>query len=202
MTLKKFVFAVGVLCVSMGSAVTTLPPTIDEIPEQVQQEAVKAEQTDAALSGMAGALTRAVRQVNMLDSVYTLREDIVETAKRYIGCPYNFGSTGPRVFDCSGFTSYVFGLNSLSLTRNSRTQWQEGVKVDRYHAQPGDLVFFGKHGIHHVGIVVEPLEDGNFRFIHASTSRGVVIDEITSDYFAARFAGLKRIVSETPEEEI
>jgi len=126
--------------------------------------------------------------------------DVVETAMHYIGRPYLWGSTGPLSFDCSGFTSFVFKLNDYHIARNSRMQFGDGYPVSRYDLEPGDLVFFGSPGgdpstIGHVGIVVQPLDDGNFLFIHSSSSKGVHIDEIAeTNYFQIRFVGARRIV--------
>ena len=92
-------------------------------------------------------------------------EDIVERAMKYIGVPYRSGNMNPKIgFDCSGFTTYVFKKENILLTRSSRTQFKEGVKVDsKKELQKGDLVFFGgsssKKTIGHVGIVT----DGDLR---------------------------------------
>ena len=70
--------------------------------------------------------------------------DIVEKAKEFLGVPYRYGSMNPkRGFDCSGFTSYVFKALDIDLTRSSRTQIKDGVRIrDRRDLQAGDLVFF------------------------------------------------------------
>lgn len=77
---------------------------------------------------------------------------VVETAKKYIGCSYVYGASGPSSFDCSGFTSYVFKQHGISLNRTAAGQYSNGVAVSRNQLQPGDLVMFGKSGINHVGI--------------------------------------------------
>ena len=72
---------------------------------------------------------------------------VVETAKKYIGCSYVYGASGPSSFDCSGFTSYVFKQHGISLNRTAAGQYSNGVAVSRNQLQPGDLVMFGKSGI-------------------------------------------------------
>lgn len=79
---------------------------------------------------------------------------VVETAKKYIGCSYVYGASGPSSFNCSGFTSYVFKQHGISLNRTAAGQYSNGVAVSRNQLQPGDLVMFGKSGINHVGIYI------------------------------------------------
>ena len=94
---------------------------------------------------------------------------VVETAKKYIGCSYVYGASGPSSFDCSGFTSYVFKQHGISLSRTAAGQYSNGVAVSRNQLQPGDLVMFGKSGINHVGIYI-----GGGQIVHAANkSRGV-----------------------------
>lgn len=126
-----------------------------------------------------------------------LRKSILHRAKKHIGAPYSYGSTGPHKFDCSGFTTYVFGKEGLSLPRTSGTQYKQGQVVKPISKlQPADLVFFNTSGsgVSHVGIVTEvmPKED-NFLFIHAS-SHGVKVDEYQSSYYKPRYLGARRII--------
>lgn len=123
--------------------------------------------------------------------------EIVQTAKRYIGARYRRGMSGPSAFDCSGFTSFVFRQQNITLTRSSRSQYGEGEAVGRNELQPGDLVFFGGSGgsraVGHVGIVTEAdASTGAFKFIHAS-STGVKIDDSTQPYYSRRYIGARRV---------
>ena len=87
--------------------------------------------------------------------------DIVEKAKEFLGVPYRYGCMNPKKgFDCSGFTTYVYKSLDIQLTRTSRSQIKDGVRIeDRRDLQAGDLVFFtgtrSKKTIGHVGIVTE-----------------------------------------------
>ena len=69
----------------------------------------------------------------------------VETAKKYIGCSYVYGASGPSSFDCSGFTSYVFKQHGISLNRTAAGQYSNGVAVSRNQLQPGDLAVSYTH---------------------------------------------------------
>lgn len=129
----------------------------------------------------------------------TLANNIITTALKYRGARYARGSMGPRSFDCSGFTSYVFKENNISLLRSSRSQYTQGVAVSRSDLQVGDLVFFSgsrhRSVIGHVGIVSSLDENGTgFSFIHASR-KGVVITKSSEPYYSARYVGARRIIN-------
>lgn len=124
--------------------------------------------------------------------------DLLDEASRHIGKPYLHGAKGPNRFDCSGFSSYVYKQFGYSISPSSRTQYTEGVKVERDDLQKGDLVFFtsrssGKN-VGHVGIVVSAdNQTGKFRFIHASI-KGVKISDFEG-YYVSRYIGARRIIT-------
>ena len=124
--------------------------------------------------------------------------DLLDEAFRHIGAHYRSGGKGPKVFDCSGFTSYVFGRMGRVIGHSSRDQYARNIPVKNEDIQRGDLVFFtsGRSGknVGHVGIVVnvDPTTKA-FTFIHASTSGGVRVDKSTDGYYARRFIGVRRV---------
>ena len=127
--------------------------------------------------------------------------DIVEKAKEFLGVPYRYGCMNPKKgFDCSGFTTYVYKSLDIQLTRSSRTQIKDGVRIsDRRDLQEGDLVFFtgtrSKKTIGHVGIVTEVDADtGEFEFIHAGRG-GICINSSSDGYYDRRYVGACRILS-------
>lgn len=128
----------------------------------------------------------------------TVASDLINAAKHLIGSRYRSGSSGPKAFDCSGFTSYVFNLMGIRLKRSSREQSTQGEQVDDIRELlPGDLVFFGRgKRVNHVGIVTSvDSEQGIFQFIHSSTSRGVRIDSYPEDnYWNRHFICGRRIL--------
>ena len=134
----------------------------------------------------------------------SLSDQVIAYARTFLGTPYKLGASGPKLFDCSGFTRYVFKHFGYNLTQYTGAQFNEGREVPGYaDLQKGDLVFFGKRGsvrnIGHVGIVVSINEErGSFRFIHASTSGGVVESESTQAYYMMRYIGARRIL---PDED-
>ena len=127
-------------------------------------------------------------------------QDVVEKAKEFIGVPYRYGQMNPkRGCDCSGFTTYVFKSLNICLTRSSRSQFREGVKIDdRRDLQQGDLVFFtgtrSKKTIGHVGIVTDVDEEtGEFEFIHAGR-KGICINSSSDGYYDRRYVGARRVL--------
>lgn len=137
-------------------------------------------------------------QVNLED--LPLADQVIAYARTFTGTPYRLGATGPREFDCSSFTSYVFRHFGYTITPFSQAQFREGREVERYsELQKGDLVFFGKRAgvrdIGHVGIVVSiDEEQGSFTFIHASVSQGVTEQTSNHPYFMMRYIGARRIL--------
>lgn len=131
---------------------------------------------------------------------FAMIDDMLRYARKFMGVRYVRGGKGPKGFDCSGFTSYVYRQFGISLSTSSSAQYGQGKKVDKREVQPGDLVFFtgraarsGRVG--HVGIAVDadPVS-GEITFIHASVSGGIKIDKTTAPYYAARYIGARRVI--------
>ncbi|MBR5402994.1 MAG: C40 family peptidase [Bacteroidales bacterium] len=127
-------------------------------------------------------------------------DDVVEYARTFKGVPYKLGAAGPKAFDCSSYTRYVYRHFGYDITAYSQVQFREGRPVDSYSdLQKGDLVFFGKRRgvrtIGHVGIVVSvDRERGSFTFIHASVSGGVMEQTSSHPYFMMRYMGARRLL--------
>jgi hypothetical protein len=123
------------------------------------------------------------------------REDLVATAKKYIGIKYAWGGTSPSTgFDCSGFTSYVYKQYDITLPRMTTDQFKGGTAVKKADLVQGDLVFFTtyKAGASHAGIYV-----GSGKFIHASSSKGITISSIDDPYYwGSRYLGARRYMEE------
>lgn len=137
-----------------------------------------------------------IRSIRGREAREMMGEHVVTYAKTFIGTPYAYGGSGPRSFDCSGFTCYVYSHFGYELHRSATDQGAyDGVRISRMNIRPGDLVFFGTKGrISHVGIVTSLGDDGEFRFIHSGSSTGVTISESSLNYWKKRYIGASRII--------
>ncbi len=131
----------------------------------------------------------------------TVAQRLTDFAAQFLGRKYMFGATGPKNFDCSGFTSYVFGSEGIKLPRTSRMQYLEGEAIARENLQAGDLMFFssprsGNGRVGHVGIVVSVDDESQeVTFIHASQSKGISYQTFPDGgYFSKRYIGAKRVI--------
>ena len=121
---------------------------------------------------------------------------MVDYAKKYIGTPYKYATSGPSSFDCSGFTSYVYKQFGIKLPRTSVDQSKTGEKVTKENLGMGDLVFFDTSGVNngkitHVGIYIS---DGTF--IHASSGKNakkVVISDLNDGYYKNTYVTARSI---------
>jgi len=111
-------------------------------------------------------------------------DNIVATAKTFLGRPYLWGGTSGKGVDCSGFTKMVFYLNGVQIARDASQQVHAGVEIATdstlANLKAGDLLFFGraatsekKERINHVAIYL-----GNGQMIHASGDAGVRIESL------------------------
>ena len=109
----------------------------------------------------------------------------------YLGTPYKKGGATINGIDCSGLVRNIYyELDGRSLPPDVRRMYRTGTPVERDELGFGDLVFFalGTRGISHVGIYI-----GNGKFVHASTSRGVIVSSLDEDTYAANYRGGRRL---------
>lgn len=119
---------------------------------------------------------------------------IVKEAYGWLGTPYSYGKAEKgKACDCSGMVMSVYEkITGVKLPRNSAQQQDFCKKLKKKDVRVGDLCFFatGKDPdrTSHVGIMID---DTNF--IHASTSKGVVVSDITQPYWTKTFKGYGRV---------
>lgn len=122
---------------------------------------------------------------------------ILNDAEDYLGTPYRLGGTNKKGFDCSGLVITVFSSNNVKLPRRSEDQAKEGNRIEVQQVKPGDLLFFATAGgtkVSHVGIVNDISSRGEITFIHASTSKGVIISSLNDAYWNKAFLFARRVL--------
>ena len=149
-----------------------------EAKKKAEEEAKKKETTKK--TGESSKTTKSSKKSK------TTGEDIVAYAKKFLGCRYVYGTAGPKTFDCSGLTSYVYKHFGYSLNRTSGGQRSNGKKVNKSDLQPGDILCFTGH----VGIYI-----GGNKFIHAANPRkGVIISSLSESYYVKHYITARRIL--------
>ncbi|MBF0597867.1 C40 family peptidase [Faecalibacter rhinopitheci] len=135
---------------------------------------------------------------SVLDETNNLfTEFLLKEAETYIGTPYRYGGTTRRGIDCSAFVRSVFESFNMNLPRVSADQAKEGQRISTEEAREGDLVFFATRGggrVSHVGIVHGRDENGVLKFIHSSTSQGVMVSSLNDSYWGRKFLYAKRVL--------
>ena len=124
----------------------------------------------------------------------TAGEQVVATARKYLGVPYVWGGTTPKGFDCSGLVQHVFAEQGIRLPRTSGEQARAGRAVTPAEAQPGDLVAFdnssARKGVDHIGIY---LGDGTWI---AAPRTGDVVKIQSVDL--SRAVTIRRVLPDSP----
>ena len=160
-----------------------VPVTYDETETDTQEENSSATDTTP--------VPPAPINVNEnLVGVSDVRQSLVDSAMSWIGVPYCYGGCSTGGTDCSGFTMSIFSQFGYNLIHGAGDQYLQSTPVTTEERTVGDLVFFNwGYGISHVGIYL-----GDGCFIHASTSSGVKIDSLYTDYYANGYIGAGRIL--------
>ena len=160
-----------------------VPVTYDEAETDAQAE-------NFSVSGLTPVPPSPINSSENLVGVSDIRQSLVESAMSWIGVPYCYGGCSTAGTDCSGFTMSIFSQFGYSLIHGAGDQYLQALPITTEQRTVGDLVFFNwGYGISHVGIY---LGDGSF--IHASTSSGVKIDSLYTDYYANGYIGAGRIL--------
>ena len=123
--------------------------------------------------------------------------NIASLAMSYEGTRYRYGGADKRGMDCSGLVYTSFLEEGIKLPRVSRDMATKGTRISITQAIEGDLLFFqtskSRRVINHVGIVVE-VNGTDIKFIHSTTSRGVIVSSMEEPYWRNSFIEARRII--------
>ena len=116
---------------------------------------------------------------------------IMDEIEGWIGTPYLYGGENRSGIDCSAFTQTIYRSVNIDIPRTASQQAAAAQPVSPGELKFGDLIFFNTSGsgISHVGIYI-----GNGFFAHASSSRGVVLESLSKDYYAERIVSAGRFM--------
>jgi lipoprotein Spr len=144
-----------------------------------------------------------VEKANWLQLKYSIQMDIaveemnniplLQKIDEWWGTPYLYGGSSKRGVDCSYFTLDVMNaIYNTNLKRTAAEQYTQSEKIDWTDLKEGDLIFFktdASRSITHVGIYMT-----NNKFVHASTSQGVTISDLSEPYWQKRLYSLGRVL--------
>ncbi len=144
------------------------------------------------------ARPRTTTQTTTSNNTPTLADKVIWTAVSYKGTPYRYGGTTKRGIDCSALVQNSFSSRGVYLPRSAYDMSKKGIKIPLRKAQRGDLLFFKTNRrrpgrISHVGLVTS-VKNGVVYFIHASTKRGVTINNMSENYYKRTYAFAKKVL--------
>lgn len=122
--------------------------------------------------------------------------NLIETATDNIGIRYKAAGTTNAGFDCSGLVFSTFEKENIKLPRSSYEQSKIGKIIKFDDAKKGDLIFFKTNKskqINHVGLITE-INHEEIKFVHSSTSKGVIISSTKEPYYKNSFTQINRII--------
>jgi cell wall-associated NlpC family hydrolase len=145
----------------LGAAVVgaAVPATSTATAAPATTTAAPGTTTTTAAPGTTTTTTTAAPVTIYTEQVASKRKRVdvkkmLRTAASLKGRPYRWGATGPRAFDCSGYTLYVLKKQGIKLPRTAAQQYGKTKRVSAKKAKVGDLVFFFNSGrVTHVGIL-------------------------------------------------
>ncbi len=137
-----------------------------------------------------------IHSKNSLEKLPAKADAIIGTALLFSGVRYKFGGTTRSGMDCSGLLYTSFLEHNIPLPRSSFEMAEEGKLIKVKDVTKGDLLFFktskGKR-INHVGLVVA-VEGDDIKFIHSTSSRGVIVSSLREGFWNYAFVKATRVL--------
>lgn len=128
---------------------------------------------------------------------FSKANSVINTALTFSGTKYKYGGTTKRGVDCSGLLYVSFSEHDVQLPRASYQMALKGKKVKIKNVEKGDLLFFKtskrRKKINHVGMVVS-IKNDEIKFIHASSSRGVIVSSLREGFWNNTFVKATRVL--------
>jgi len=123
-----------------------------------------------------------------VNTAKTSANEIIKTARQYLGVPHCMGGTTMKCMDCSGLLVTVFTRHGIRLPHNSEEQARYGKIIPSMNKLTrGDLVFFTRSYKTHQFITHSGIYIGNNEFIHASSKKGVTITSLNDPWWSEKF---------------
>ncbi len=126
---------------------------------------------------------------NKLHEIH-IKKELKKEIDRWLGTPYKYGGIDYKGVDCSGFVHSIYlSVYHIQLPRSSKEMYAQSIKIKTKALQEGDLVFFNYNGkgVSHVGIYLN-----DDKYVHASTSKGVVVSSLSNPYTVKNYVGAGR----------
>ncbi|MFM2224324.1 MAG: hypothetical protein RJA07_526 [Bacteroidota bacterium] len=111
--------------------------------------------------------------------------DLYKFIDLWYGTPYRYGGSSQNGIDCSAFAKTLYSdVYHVEITREGNAQFNECDVIEKDDLQEGDLLFFkiGSWHISHVAVYI-----GNGKFVHAASSKGVMISDLSEAYYKRYF---------------
>jgi len=167
------------------------------VKEKASKSAMSAEEVRRSSLASASYIERATSlqfkysilldtEVETIDNI-----ELFEMIEDWYGTPYRLGGSTKNGIDCSAFMQVMYsGLFGITLPRTSREQYNIVRPVSLTDLKEGDLVFFKTRGsgVSHVGFYLQ-----NNKFVHAGSSTGVVVSDLTDTYWSKHFLRAGRL---------
>jgi cell wall-associated NlpC family hydrolase len=197
--LKKIILLFSLLllitsCKTQSNIITSKKEAKDKGIYSYDKQAISTESNDNDVMPKEANKSKKVNTTKILPEGIAL--DIVDFAKTNLGVSYKNGGTTKLGMDCSGLVFRSFLESNISLPRTSLTMSEYGQIITIAEAKPGDLIFFKtnrSNDINHVGLITE-VQGEEIKFIHSSTSKGVIISSNFDVYYKDTFVQINRVL--------
>lgn len=116
---------------------------------------------------------------------------LIQEVTGWLGTPYSYGGKDKTGTDCSGFVMQVYKtVYNVVTARSANGIYEQCTKVKKEKLKQGELIFFkiNTENVGHVGIFLQ-----DTYFIHASTSKGVMVSSLELEYWAKYFVSAGKL---------